>query len=251
MNKCTLIIILIISVFIQACATGRWESRPDRVRSGRAWPDRNFTAGPGGYERNYQLGVKKSAFIGQEIIHVKKYEQTIQVGQSLDSATITARYKFSNIQLMIDKNRTFTLHETINIDGNFYLLPELNTKYWHLLISADGRISQKSLYNSSYEMVYTPHKEISVEPQNFKLLLKKTYDLPSFSFDLIYTGINDVSLNTTYREYTKDDLAKPAFFQSLTYKADAKQIRFKDFLIQIHEVTNEKIIYTVLEDGLK
>jgi hypothetical protein len=100
-------------------------------------------------------------------------------------------------------------------------------------------------------MVYTPDKNISIEPQYSKLLLNKKYDQRLFSYQIIYTGINDVSLNMTYREYTKDDLAKPAFFQNITYKADAKQIRFKDFLIQIHDVTNENITYTILEDGLR
>jgi hypothetical protein len=70
-------------------------------------------------------------------------------------------------------------------------------------------------------------------------------------YELIYSGKNDVSLNATYREYSSDDLARQAFFQNLTYQANAKQIRFKDFVIQIHNVTNEQITYTILEDGLK
>lgn len=59
-----------------------------------------------------------------------------------------------------------------------------------------------------------------------------------------------MSLNATYKEYSYNDLARPAFFQNLTYQVDAKQIRFKNFLIQIHDVTNEQITYTVLKDGL-
>lgn len=245
MKRILLVAILIIPVFIQACASnlfGRAEDRHDRASAYE----------PGGYEKNYQLGVKKSAFIGQDIINVKKYNKTILSALSLDRATITARYKFSNIQLMIDKGSTSTLRETINLGEKYYLL-HLPTfwKDWRLLISADGGISNKALYSYSDEMVYTPYKEISIEPQNFKLLLKKAYVEPLFSYQLIYTGINDVSLNITYREYTGNDYARPAFYQSLTYNADAKQIRFKEFLIQIHNVTNENITYTVLEDGLR
>jgi len=73
----------------------------------------------------------------------------------------------------------------------------------------------------------------------------------AISCELIFAGKNNVSLNTTYKEYSYNDLARPAFFQNLTYQANAQQIRFKDFLIQIHDVTNEQITYTVLEDGLK
>ena len=238
MKRILFISILIISVFLQACSTGRWEYRPDRASADE----------PGGYEKNYQLGVEKSAFIGKEIIAAKKYKQTIQSALSLEQVTITTRYNFTSIKYTIDNNSRHPLRETVTLGEKYYLLGNSD---WRLLISSDGKISKKSLYSYSDKMVYTPDKEISIEPQNFELLLKKTLDQPLFSFQLIYTGINDVSLNMTYREYTGDDLARPAFFQSLTYKADAKQIRFKDYLIQIHDVTNEKITYTILEDGLR
>lgn len=100
-------------------------------------------------------------------------------------------------------------------------------------------------------MVYTPNEEISITPQNYKLSFTGMCDGPILSYQLIYSGINDVSLNMTYKEFTGDDIARPSFFQNLTYNANAKQIRFKNFLIQIHDVTNEKITYTILEDGLK
>mgnify|MGYP001769845131 CR=1 FL=1 len=70
------------------------------------------------------------------------------------------------------------------------------------------------------------------------------------SFEIIYSGKNDVSLNLLYREYV-DDYARPAFSQHLTYQADAKQVRFQGFVIQVHSATNEQITYTILEDGLQ
>ena len=75
--------------------------------------------------------------------------------------------------------------------------------------------------------------------------------IPGMSIELIYSGKNDVSLNATYKEYTPDNMARPAFFQNITYRADARQLRFKNFVIKLHDVSNEKITYTVLEDGLK
>ena len=52
------------------------------------------------------------------------------------------------------------------------------------------------------------------------------------------------------REYTSEDLARPAFYQNLVYESNKKRIRFKDTIIEIHEATNEKIVYTVISDGL-
>ncbi len=246
MKRILLIAILIISFFIQACAivngpaTGHWE-----VGTYRTSP---VVIGPGGYVKNYQLGEEKSAFIGQEIIWVKPYSKTVLTALALDNATITTRYNGRNYVLTLKKDEEKILHETINFGDKYYLL---GFKDFHLLISADGSVYKKSLYSSQFKSVYTPGKGVAIEPQNFKLLLKDKFSDPLLSYQLIYAGINDVSINTTYREYTGDNLARPAFFQSITYNAGAKQIRFREFLIQIHDVTNEKITYTILEDGLR
>ncbi len=55
----------------------------------------------------------------------------------------------------------------------------------------------------------------------------------------------------TYREYTRDDVARPAFFQNVVYETNAKQLRYKDIKIDMLEATNEKVIYSIVEDGLK
>lgn len=241
MKRILLIAILIFSVFIQAC--GSWKYVPVGANA----------IDPGCYRKDYQLGVKKTAFIGQEIINLKEYHTTIPVALSQGSATIETRYKLSRILLTIESDNTYPLRGTINNGQDYYLIEPSGASYynWKLLISADGRISKESLYSQTYEMVYTPNEEISITPQNYKLSFTGMCDGPILSYQLIYSGINDVSLNMTYKEFTGDDIARPSFFQNLTYNANAKQIRFKNFLIQIHDVTNEKITYTILEDGLK
>ena len=241
MKRILLILILIIPFFIQACNTGRW----DYIN------EKDIIVQPGGYEKNYELGAKQTAFIGKEIIHAKEFEESTQSAIFLDKVTIefsTKIINFGKMELSLDKNREYTLRETIKLGETYYLLT-LPYPEWKLLISTDGKIYNKSLIRDGY--VYTPDKGISIEPNNYKLLLTEKFVEPLYSFDLIYSGINDVSLNTTYREYTKKNMARPSFFQVLTYNADARTIRFKDFLIQIHDVTNEKITYTILEDGLE
>ena len=69
------------------------------------------------------------------------------------------------------------------------------------------------------------------------------------NFELIYTGRNAQSLTFLYREYTPNDMAKPAFYQTLTYSADSKTLRFKKIRLGIDEATDERLVYRVLEDG--
>jgi hypothetical protein len=71
------------------------------------------------------------------------------------------------------------------------------------------------------------------------------------NYELIYAGMNNVSMNITYKEYSRNDYARPLFYQNLTFEPKAKQIRFKDFVIEILEANIDYIKYKILSDGLK
>jgi hypothetical protein len=75
-------------------------------------------------------------------------------------------------------------------------------------------------------------------------------DAGYLNYELVYGGTDGKSITITYREYTSKDLTRPSFFQNVVYETGKKQIRFRDTILQIHEVTNEKIVYTVISDGL-
>lgn len=95
---------------------------------------------------------------------------------------------------------------------------------------------------------------IQVEPPDLKFteINQEEMDIQKgyTNYELIYNGTDGKSISMTYREFTPDDLAKPAFYQNLIYQADAKQIRFKNILIQLEQVSNEKIVFSVVSDGL-
>jgi len=62
----------------------------------------------------------------------------------------------------------------------------------------------------------------------------------------VYTGKGEDGLKLLYREFTPDDLARPAFYQELTYGSDAKVIRFRKLRIAVELADYEMIVYTVL-----
>jgi len=271
MKKVLLFSILICLFLIQGC--GQWISiipdhPPQTTSSVQQTEDVS-------YEKNYKIGEKKSAFIGQEIIRVKQYNHiqkyVLKHSEFIKGITapkdiiIDARYKFHNYQIKIEANKKYQSNDTISTGGEIYYLINLLDKDnmpWGVLISCDGVIYTKAIYSYYDRLLFYP-QIITFTPSslNDKFIaekeikdIKETQDKnvkPGIMYELIYSGKNDVSLNATYREYSSDDLARQAFFQNLTYQANAKQIRFKDFVIQIHNVTNEQITYTILEDGLK
>ena len=243
-------------LLLQSCASGVWIwTKPSGNKTSYA-PDKNK------YEKNYIVGTPKTVFIGQEIIKVKQYTQhrgvSIEHFSSDNILNIDAKYRLTDYEIKSESNKQYQPNETLNIAGEIYYLIKFldtNKTQWGVFVSANGLVFRKAIYSYDWEMIFFP-ATITFKPDNFKFSVKTTIidegATPApISFEIIYTGKNDISLNFTYREFTAEDLARPAFFQNLTYQANAKQIRFKDFVIQIHNVSNEQITYTIIEDGLK
>ena len=64
----------------------------------------------------------------------------------------------------------------------------------------------------------------------------------------MYQGAGGGILRLMYREY-RDDMARPAFSQELTYDLEAEGvtlISFQDARIEVHSAGNNGIEYTVL-----
>lgn len=240
-------IVILCAVFmIVGCARGQWISA-------------SFTPippAPGGFVKNYTLGEKRTAFIGQEIIKVEMCDYFQKTFTSPQDISANGKYNSKSYDIIHSSvNHQYPVEGTVMLDNkNYYVTKGYDRYYsnsWGILILEDGSIHHGALYNYDYQMVYISDS-IVISPRNFNYSTTCVRGKSSsISFELIFSGKNDVSLNATYKEYTVNDLARPAFFQNLTYQAGAKQIRFKDFIIQVHNATNEQITYTVSADGLK
>lgn len=114
-------------------------------------------------------------------------------------------------------------------------------------IKKDGSIESISSFNKQFPY----HKqEIFKYLNNAQKETKqnKTILPGSFGYELVYSGKDGNNIKVAYREY-KDDMARPAFFQDLTYNLkESDIIRYKNYKIKVHKATNEEISYTVLED---
>jgi hypothetical protein len=63
--------------------------------------------------------------------------------------------------------------------------------------------------------------------------------------ELIYNGKSKDTIRLSYREYIKD-MARPAFFQDLTYDLlESREIAFRDLQIEVLEATNSTIKFFV------
>jgi len=204
-------------------------------------------------ESNYQVGQSRQAFVGEPIVRVRDYWL-----ETLDEPAVEATVQTS-IKMNFRRPRVVAAGEVIPIvgkieyQGKLYRIARFDglDAFGDMLLTDDGRLTGKFRGMLGAVQPMDSHK---IEPADalFKDVTKKTVvETREFTnFELIYSGISGGSINILYREYTPDNLIRPAFSQNVTYDTDSGAVRFRDVLIQIHEADAASIRYTVLEDGL-
>ena len=217
------------------------------------------------FDRNYEIGQKKFAYVGQPIVKVKDYQvnrfSTNFMQASDDFVIISDEKNVFNGR----KNTDFLVRGETELDGEVYRLVSLPIKGgegynyavskgiikngFSALVKSDGSIHSKLMLDD-----VIMKSSVKISPSDVRLTPTSDEEIeldPGYlNYELIYAGTDGKLITMTYREYTPDNLARPAFFQNLVYEAGKSEIRFRDTAIQIHEATNEKIVYTVLSDGL-
>ena len=66
------------------------------------------------------------------------------------------------------------------------------------------------------------------------------------NYEIIFTGRDESSLRFQYREYTSEDMARPAYSQDLTYPTTSNTIRFRGLTIEVQRVGNDDMTYRVV-----
>ncbi len=204
------------------------------------------------FDKNYEIGQKLSAYVGQPIIKVKAYKvdrYKSNYMRASDDFIISGGI----VTITGNKNTDYSVIGETTIGKETYTVVSIPSQRRNkgVLIKSDGSVHNKVLsIGSDVIMVYT----FSVSPHDLKFYTskgeKRIVDADYINYELIYGGTDGKSLTITYREYTKKDLARPAFYQNLVYQLGQSKIRFKDNVLEVHKATNEKIVYTVISDGL-
>lgn len=208
------------------------------------------------FSKNYELGQKQIAYVGQPVVKVKDYvaikkssllmrpthDFVLSAGKLEVSGRKDATYKIRGESKIEDR----TL-KVVNIPGHplAHLRPG---EGFGLFIREDGTVDGRALNNTTMSVLtYSP------EPPDLRFLpvQEEEIDITAgyINYELIYGGTDGRSITITYREYTSDNVARPAFYQNLVYDVNQKQIRFRNLQILVHNASNEKISYTVLSDS--
>lgn len=202
-------------------------------------------------DKNYVINIENTAYVGQPIIKVKDY-----VVNTYSTNKMVASSDFKIIPLAGElgigsSSDEYDVIGSLTLEGQSFTA--IDFKYVNqyldiaLLIDSNGK-PYKKLLNTN--IVFG--KDMTFEPEDltFSYIEKDEINASEGyqNYEIIYSGSDDEKIYLTYREFTQDNLAKPSFYQDLTYSKNSSNIRFRDLQIRIGSATNEYIKYSVTND---
>lgn len=203
-------------------------------------------------ERNYTIGQEASVFVGQPLVRVKDYWVSHNQRAVLKASDdFVIRMPPFGMVMRFPADQPSQVTGTQERDGKQYRvvqLPGLPTLGF--LLNDDGTFDGRAVNFTGAKMGFTYRPD----PATVKLLPtiaeEVSTDRGYVNFEIVYSGATKDEISLLYREYTPQDLARPAFTQNLTYARDTGTIRFRDLKITLLSADNERIRYIVQEDGL-
>lgn len=220
------------------------------VQTRTALPDQHVV------EKSYSVGEQYSAFVGEPIVRAKDYwvRATESTGMRA-SNDFTIRFPPFGARQQIRADEDIEVTGTTMRNGVTYTvvkIPRAEAQAIGLLVNPDGTFegSGISLLMGGSRMGYNYTPEPATTVLRTSTQQSAVRSAGYTNFELIYSGASKDSIRMLYREYTANDMARPAFTQELTYDRGEPTIRFRKVLLQVLAADNEKIEYVVKEDGL-
>jgi hypothetical protein len=209
-------------------------------------------------EKNYELGQEHSAFVGQPLVRVKDYYVETRTAPAFSSPAPMSASWWGSQDLHYPEGFELRAAAQMDLEGVTYYIAQPSPPLHQgvgMLVAPDGRFRGGLITRNGIVFTACAVGAVCVSPAqiDFRSTSGETILKGSgfVNFELIYSGATKDALNLLYREYTPDDMARPAFTQNLTYDRDSSAIRFREMQIRVLEASNESLRYVVEADGLK
>jgi hypothetical protein len=204
-------------------------------------------------ERNYELGKLQQVFVGQPLVRVRDYYEQQTLVSVLKADTTFRMLLPPLIHADVPQGAVCRVVGTTSRNDKTYrlvVLPDPAASNLRLLLNDDGTFEGSAINQLNAEMgfSYKPYPPEARLVGDSASTVDRTKGF--INFELVYSGTSSDSIQVLYREYTPDDMARPAFSQQLVYSLASKHIRFRDVQIDVKAADNEQISYTVLNDGM-
>lgn len=205
-------------------------------------------------ERNYTLGEDREAAVGEAVVKLKDYPYIaaatvtpdrpcrIRAGQAFDLPLAPG----DGLKVIGQRECSAGTCRVVQVPGLM-----ANAHAGAFRIDDSGQVIDAPLnLTANLVMLGTT----TAEPQECRLMpaaprYAGTAYGPYRNFEILYGGMDGGTLRFAYREFTIDDMARPAFSQDFSYPATAAEVKFRDVRIAVREVRPDGLRYRVLADG--
>jgi hypothetical protein len=215
--------------------------------------------------KNYKLNDSFKVNVGDPIIVRKSYWYQIDVRD--DRAVASKDFKITvKLALARDfthigrKGEELRIVGSTKVQGREFFIVRVGQisgggDAGALVDKLTGRVSKTGVGQNAFgSWVTTAVSGVVTEPPDVvfspseSILISKSK--PYENYEIVYTGRLGENITFVYREFTPDNLARPAFFQNLSYNlSEAKTIRFRKLQIEVIDATNEQVSVKVISDS--
>lgn len=198
-------------------------------------------------ETNFVIGQERTAVVGESVVRVKDY---ILTRESIPAVTTNrfATYQLGMGRGVINPGTEYPLAGERVVDGRRLRIVDLGPS--SAQIFDDGSIHTKGMVRGAYGEWIEPLPNMVVDPADLRFTNVTRVDEASIAagenYEIIFTGRDASSMRFQYREYTSQDMARPAFSQDLSYPVDAPTIRFRGLSIDVVNLGSDSITYKVI-----
>lgn len=222
-------------------------------------------------ETNYQLGAPMTAFVGGTLVTAQQFEARVREVQAMrpDRPFVATADNLNNLGWSVvfeprPVDEPFEILGETTLDGvDVYALAmpfrKKDSQTWQmshffcaacLLVTKDGKPTGKALAST-----YVQAGEVVFDEPDLRFATHRAVKVVSKTpvtgaHELIYAGLSGGQIKLTYREYTRDGLARDAFYQDLAYDVGSTFIRFRNYRLKVVSADSESIHFEVLEDGI-
>lgn len=202
-------------------------------------------------ETNYAIGAVREAYVGETIVKIRNYRvERVGTGYMIPDQTFDIAVP-GLADLHVEKGERYRWRGSVTDDGTLYDIvdvPAGSGKMGILLTKETGEVTGRLIQSPAPVFLVGEHLPTPLGTRFTHQVEARKVGIDEVHYELIYSGMSGRTINLSYREFTTDGMARPAFTQELHYNADEPTLRFRNLQVGIRGATNEKLTYVVLAD---
>lgn len=210
------------------------------------------------FEKNYSINSELKEYVGNSIIKVKDY-YTVKTEYPALSPSAPYKVVLQRQSFEFNVGNEYPITSKLTIDGVdcSLIMVQSSSSGWNIYLAIDpeGNSVRQVFWKNGFGQLIKnmfPGSTSFEGTAVFSNVVKTKIDTSKgfVNHELVYNGTDGKSIFLTYREFSPDDIARPAFYQNLTYENKSDIIRFKNYRIKLIRANDESMSYVVVEDGL-